>query len=150
MIRSDSSSRVVSIYREDAVVAVEDGGVTRNEIQPAAVREMVDDALAALTDGAAQPWHVLLPDFTQTTRIGIKANCLNYFVPTSPALIRGRSRPRSTVSTPSSFGSRRAMIGKAIRIWLRPAPAQVWSMRGRLPASRLLIIGPSVCSSSHR
>ncbi len=82
------ASRVISVYRADAVIEVTEGAATRNEIQAPVVREMVDRALAELTDGAAQPWHALLPDFTATTRIGIKANCLNYAVPTSPALIQ--------------------------------------------------------------
>ena len=82
------ASRVVDVYREDAVVEVDDGGVIRQEINEAVVGPMLDAALAELTDGAAQPWHSLLPDYTSATRIGIKANCLNYAVPTSVAMIK--------------------------------------------------------------
>lgn len=73
------ASRVVEVHREDSVV---DGAVNA-----AAMRPMLDAALAALTDGAADPWRLLLPDYTDATRIGLKVNCLNEYLPTTVPLV---------------------------------------------------------------
>jgi hypothetical protein len=84
------AGRVVEVVREDSVLQVTDpgSGAGRLEVQAAAMRPMLDAALAALTDGAAQPWSVLLPEVGAATRIGIKVNCLNQQLPTSVALVR--------------------------------------------------------------
>ncbi|MBI5480731.1 MAG: DUF362 domain-containing protein [Deltaproteobacteria bacterium] len=76
-------ARVVEVFRADSVVT--DPKVALN---PAAVRPMLDAALASLTDGAASPWSVLLPDCGPTARIGIKVNCLNQYLATSVPLVQ--------------------------------------------------------------
>jgi len=38
--------------------------------------------------GTDNPWKVLLPGYRPGMRIGLKVNCLNPYVPTSPALVR--------------------------------------------------------------
>jgi hypothetical protein len=78
-----ASARVVEVLRQDSVVTAP--GIA---INPAAVRPMLDAALAALTDGAAAPWAVLLPDYGATTRIGLKVNCLNQYLATSLPLVQ--------------------------------------------------------------
>jgi hypothetical protein len=77
------SARVVEVYREDSVAT--DPKVALN---PDAIRPMLDAALASLTDGADSPWSVLLPDFGDTTRVGIKVNCLNQYLATSLPLVQ--------------------------------------------------------------
>jgi hypothetical protein len=78
-----SSARVVEVFRADSVVT--DPKVALN---PGAMRPMLDAALASLTDGAAAPWSVLLPNYGPTTRIGIKVNCLNQYLATSVPLVQ--------------------------------------------------------------
>jgi hypothetical protein len=77
------SARVVEVHRQDSVVTD-----PRVALNPAAMRPMLDAALASLTDGAASPWSVLLPDCGATTRIGIKVNCLNQYLSTSVPLVQ--------------------------------------------------------------
>jgi hypothetical protein len=49
---------------------------------------MVDSVLSTLAGGATNPWSVLLPNAGPCTRIGLKVNCLNAYLPTSPAVVR--------------------------------------------------------------
>jgi uncharacterized protein (DUF362 family) len=63
-------------------------GKTVWQAQPDVVRAMIDSALSALAGGAANPWPILLPTYTAGTRIGLKVNCLNPKLPTSPAVVR--------------------------------------------------------------
>ena len=49
---------------------------------------MIDSALSTLAGGVANPWPTLLPTYTAETRIGLKVNCLNSKLPTSPAVVR--------------------------------------------------------------
>jgi uncharacterized protein (DUF362 family) len=53
-----------------------------------AVQVMVDTVLSTLAGGASNPWKVLLPTAGFCTRIGLKVNCLNSAVSTSPAVVR--------------------------------------------------------------
>ena len=103
-------SPVVEVYRQDSVTTG-----AKTAIQEPVVADMLDAGLAALArqisllnglsaqDGgpgmveAAQtesdggvdnPWKVLLPNYKPGQRIGLKINCLNDIVPTSPALTR--------------------------------------------------------------
>jgi len=109
------ASRVVECFRDDSVVEV-DG---RFEINADAVRPMLDATLDALTDGAAAPWHAILPDFTSAMRIGLKINCLNEMVPTSPAVVK---------AIVASLKEELAIDGEQIIVWDRrldemiPAP----------------------------
>ncbi len=84
------ASRVVEVYREDAVVAVTDetSGTTKNEINAGVMRPMLEAALQEISGGAEEPWRALLPDCGATTRIGLKVNCLNPLVPTSAPLVK--------------------------------------------------------------
>jgi uncharacterized protein (DUF362 family) len=52
------------------------------------VQAMLEAALTALAEGAPRPWQALLPDYRRGTRIGIKVNCLNAHLPTSPLVVR--------------------------------------------------------------
>jgi uncharacterized protein (DUF362 family) len=90
VVKVDKPSRVVEVFREDSVVDVADpvGGAAKPTIQPDRVKLMVDAALSALADGADNPWPALLgPDYAPGKRIGLKVNCLNSNLPTSPAVI---------------------------------------------------------------
>jgi uncharacterized protein (DUF362 family) len=81
------SSRVAEAFSQAAVTT--DPVTFRNTIHADVVRTMLDGVLAALASGAAQPWPVLLPGCTASTRVGIKVNTLNPDCATSPALVRG-------------------------------------------------------------
>jgi uncharacterized protein (DUF362 family) len=82
------ASTVVEVYREDSVVDTADiYGRMKPTIQPDRVKLMVDAALSALAGGADNPWPALLPDYKPGQRIGLKVNCLNGNLPTSPAVI---------------------------------------------------------------
>jgi len=74
------ASRVVEVFREDSIVD--------DEINAEVMRPMIDEALAEISGGAADPWRALLPDYTDATRIGIKVNCLNGQVPTAVPLVK--------------------------------------------------------------
>jgi hypothetical protein len=78
-----ASARVVEVYREDSVATA-----PAVALNPAAMRPMLDAALASLTDAAESPWATLLPDYGDTTRIGIKVNCLNQYLATSVPLVK--------------------------------------------------------------
>jgi hypothetical protein len=81
----ETASRVVEVFREDSVVDMGDGTFERND---PTIRPMVEDALAALTDGADNPWRTILPDYSDAMRIGLKINSLNTGVPTSVCLVK--------------------------------------------------------------
>jgi len=101
---------VVEVQREESVTI----GTTA-VIQPDVVATMLDAGLVALANqvalfnagapaqgagsdtaeagapgsggGTDNPWKVLLPNYTDGLRIGLKINCLNPGVPTSPAIV---------------------------------------------------------------
>lgn len=84
------SSKVVEVYREDSVLKTTDAntGSSKNVIQLDVVKAMVDAALSSLAGGVDNPWPVLLPNYQPGKRIGLKVNCLNAYLPTSPAVVR--------------------------------------------------------------
>ena len=88
--RAEVYSRVVEVFRADSVIdtASADSKAVKMAGNEEAVRPMLDDLLDSLTDGAADPWRAILPDFHKSMRIGLKVNCLNEMVPTSVALVK--------------------------------------------------------------
>jgi hypothetical protein len=72
---------------------------------------MIDTALTTLAGGADNPWPVLLPTYVTGTRIGLKVNCLNPRLPTSPAVVRAIIRSLTT------------------RLGVDPATIVVWDRR---------------------
>jgi uncharacterized protein (DUF362 family) len=78
----EGSSTVVDVQRDDSF----DG--TSKSVQPDVVQEMVNQVLSTLAGGETNPWPVLLPTVGACTRIGLKVNCLNKYLPTSPAVVR--------------------------------------------------------------
>ena len=85
----EGSSQVVDIQRDDSLaqVTTASGGKVWQP-QPEVVQAMVDSALSTLAGGVANPWPTLLPTYSAGTRIGLKVNCLNSRLPTSPAVVR--------------------------------------------------------------
>jgi len=83
-------SRVVEVFREDSVTDLtgDDSDAVKMAVNGQVVRPMLDELLLSLTEGAANPWLDILPDFHPSMRIGIKVNCLNEMVPTSVALVK--------------------------------------------------------------
>jgi hypothetical protein len=79
------ASTVVTIQRDDSVDAK---GKSIAQPQLDAVQSMVDSVLSTLAGGATNPWSVLLPTAGPCTRIGLKVNCLNAYLPTSRAVVR--------------------------------------------------------------
>jgi uncharacterized protein (DUF362 family) len=57
---------------------------------------MIDTALTSLAGGADNPWPTLLPTYQTGMRIGLKVNCLNSKLPTSPAVVRAIIRSLTT------------------------------------------------------
>jgi hypothetical protein len=73
---------VVTIQRDDSVD-------TSGKPQVDIVQSMVDFVLSQLAGGASNPWSKILPNADPAcTRVGLKINCLNSIVPTSPAMVR--------------------------------------------------------------
>jgi uncharacterized protein (DUF362 family) len=71
--------------------SAQDGGAEANAAGPAAADGGADMAEAGQPNsdgGADSPWKVLLPNYRPGQRIGLKINCLNSQVPTSPAITR--------------------------------------------------------------
>jgi uncharacterized protein (DUF362 family) len=79
------ASTVVTIQRDDSIDAK---GKSLAQPQIDAIQSMVDAVLSSLAGGAANPWSVLLPNAGPCTRIGLKVNCLNPYLPTSPSVVR--------------------------------------------------------------
>lgn len=79
------SSTVVTIQRNDSIDAQ---GKSLEQPYLDVVEGMVNAVLTTLAGGAANPWSVILPGVGLCTRIGLKVNCLNGYVPTSPAVVR--------------------------------------------------------------
>ena len=79
------SSTVVTIQRSDSIDAK---GKSLDQPYLDVVESMVNAVLTALAGGAANPWSVILPGVGLCTRIGLKVNCLNGYLPTSPAVVR--------------------------------------------------------------
>jgi len=79
------ASTVVTIQRDDSVDAK---GKSLAQPQIDAIQSMVDALLLSLAGGATNPWSVLLPNAGPCTRIGLKVNCLNTYLPTSPSVVR--------------------------------------------------------------
>jgi hypothetical protein len=79
------ASTVVTIQNDDSVDAK---GKSLAQPQLDAVQSMVDSVLSTLAGGATNPWSVLLPTAGPCTRIGLKVNCLNAYLPTSRAVVR--------------------------------------------------------------
>jgi uncharacterized protein (DUF362 family) len=79
------TSTVVTVQNPDSLDAT-----YKSTAQPQidAIQGMVDTALSTLAGGADNPWPVLLPNWSPSTRIGLKVNCLNSYLPTSPAVVR--------------------------------------------------------------
>jgi uncharacterized protein (DUF362 family) len=83
------ASQVVDVQRDDSLVQVQTATGKRVwQAQPDVVQAMIDTALGALASGADNPWPTLLPTYAPGTRIGLKVNCLNSSLPTSPAVVR--------------------------------------------------------------
>jgi uncharacterized protein (DUF362 family) len=83
------SATVVDVHREDSVVeTTHTNSVATLDTQYEVVAAMVDEALSILAGEAANPWPTLLPTYRPGMRIGLKVNCLNMRLPTSPAVIR--------------------------------------------------------------
>jgi uncharacterized protein (DUF362 family) len=79
------SPMVVTIQRDDSI---DSAGKSLAQPQLEAVEGMINAVLTTLADGADNPWSVILPGITNCTRIGLKVNCLNSYLPTSPAVVR--------------------------------------------------------------
>ena len=79
------SSTVVTIQRGDSIDAK---GKSLEQPHLDVVESMVNAVLTALAGGATNPWSVILPGVGLCTRIGLKVNCLNGYLPTSPAVVR--------------------------------------------------------------
>ena len=79
------TSTVVTVQNPDSLDAT-----YKSTAQPQidAIQGMVDTALSTLAGGADNPWPVLLPNWSPSTRIGLKVKCLNSYLPTSPAVVR--------------------------------------------------------------
>jgi hypothetical protein len=85
----EGSSLVVDVQRDDSLIQVASAsGKNVWQTQPEVVQAMVDSALSALAGGAGNPWPTLLPTYAAGTRIGLKVNCLNSKLSTSPAIVR--------------------------------------------------------------
>lgn len=84
----EGTSTVVDVQRDDSLLQVETESGKKLEAQLAVVQSMIDTALSALAGGAENPWPVLLPSYAPGMRIGLKVNCLNPKLPTSPAVVR--------------------------------------------------------------
>ena len=85
----DTPSMVADVFREDSVLLKTNSeGISILEPQGEVVQQMLDQALSSLAGGAENPWPVLLPTYTDGMRVGLKVNCLNVRLPTSPALVR--------------------------------------------------------------
>jgi len=76
---------VVTVQRDDTVDST---GKSLAQPQLEVVEDMVDAVLTTLAGGADNPWPVILPGISKCTRIGLKVNCLNSYLPTSPAVVR--------------------------------------------------------------
>ncbi len=87
------ASTVVTIQRDDSVDAK---GKSLDQPYLDVVASMVDAVLTALAGGAVNPWSVILPSAGWCTRIGLKVNCLNAYLPTSPAVVRAVIRSLTT------------------------------------------------------
>jgi uncharacterized protein (DUF362 family) len=86
---NDVPAAVADVFREDCVLLkTNSDGISVLEPQAEVVQQMLDQALSTLAGGAENPWPVLLPTYQDGMRIGLKVNCLNVRLPTSPALVR--------------------------------------------------------------
>ncbi len=79
------ASTVVTVQNPDSLDATYKSS---GQAQIDAIQGMVDTALSTLAGGADNPWPILLPTYVSGTRIGLKVNCLNSYLPTSPAIVR--------------------------------------------------------------
>jgi uncharacterized protein (DUF362 family) len=85
----EGSSQVVVAQRDDSLIQVEtESGKKVWQIQAEVVQSMLDTSLATLAGGVGNPWPVLLPTYKDGMRIGLKVNCLNSKLPTSPIVVR--------------------------------------------------------------
>ena len=85
----DLPATVADVFRDDSVLLKNNSdGISVLEPQIEVVQQMLDQALSTLADGEENPWPVLLPTYKDGMRIGLKVNCLNVRLPTSPALVR--------------------------------------------------------------
>jgi uncharacterized protein (DUF362 family) len=93
----EGTSNVVEVQRDASLLLVTGAtGKTTLQIQPDVIQEMIDTALATLAGGADNPWPTLLPTYQAGMRIGLKVNCLNSKLPTSPAVVRAIIRSLTT------------------------------------------------------
>ncbi|MBI3180281.1 MAG: hypothetical protein HYZ27_11510, partial [Deltaproteobacteria bacterium] len=84
----EGASRVVEVSRPTSVVETTDStGARRASIDANAMRPMLEAGLRDLT-GSDSPWRTIFPDYSATMRIGIKVNCLNETLTTSPRLVK--------------------------------------------------------------
>jgi uncharacterized protein (DUF362 family) len=91
------SGNVVDVQRDESLIKVTAAsGKSTWQVQPDVVQSMIDTALASLAGGADNPWPVLLPTYQSGMRIGLKVNCLNSKLPTSPAVVRAIIRSLTT------------------------------------------------------
>jgi hypothetical protein len=93
------SATVVTIQRSDSIDAK---GKSLEQPYLDVVEGMVNAVLTALTGGASNPWSVLLPSAGLCTRIGLKVNCLNGYLPTSSST-PGSARATSSSGTAGSM-----------------------------------------------
>jgi len=93
----EGAGKVVEVQRDDSLIQVKSAsGKNTLQVQPDVVQEMIDTALSSLAGGADNPWPVLLPSYQSGMRIGLKVNCLNSKLPTSPAVVRAIIRSLTT------------------------------------------------------
>jgi len=85
----EGSSPVVDVQRNESLLQVTSTtGKSTWQVQPDVVQAMIDTSLSTLAGGVDNPWPVLLPTYQTGMRIGLKVNCLNSKLPTSPAVVR--------------------------------------------------------------
>ena len=107
----EGSGKVVEVQRDESLIQVTAASGKKTwQVQPDVVQTMIDTALASLAGGVDNPWPVLLPTYQAGMRIGLKVNCLNSRLPTSPAVVRAIVR---------SLISRLGVTPSAIVVWDR-------------------------------
>ena len=80
---------MVDVQRDDSLLQVTSAtGKNTWQVQPDVVQAMIDTTLSTLAGGKDNPWPALLPTYQTGMRIGLKVNCLNSKLPTSPAVVR--------------------------------------------------------------
>ncbi|MGB8297013.1 MAG: DUF362 domain-containing protein [Polyangia bacterium] len=104
-VSNANSVNAESVIQPDVVAAMLDAGLAALAQQAALFNATLPAPSAGALESAADtsnadagawgagsdpdnPWRVLLPGYRPGMRIGLKVNCLNQYLPTSPALVR--------------------------------------------------------------